>query len=149
MEAPQFDYYRKAEVDAAHAADLALHKEEVDRLDKAYDIRCAEVRNQRARIDALKEAHAADLAKLEHAEKWLGYWKKLGDGVMLENERLQAIAAELGIPAPTDRQGYEGQHTAESIIHSLREAHAADMGTIADLRAELARLKPGVDYRRS
>jgi hypothetical protein len=61
--------------------------------------------------------------------------QQLMDTVRIENERLQAIAAELGLPKPTDRQGYEGQHTAFTIIEALRSAHAR---TEAQLREALA-----------
>jgi hypothetical protein len=54
-------------------------------------------------------------------EQQLDAWRKLGDAVRIENEQLQTLAVEMGLPKPQDKQGYEGEHTAFSIIVALRD----------------------------
>jgi len=88
-----------------------------------------------------ERAEAAERER-DEAQRWLNHWKRLGDGVRIESEQLQAIAAELNLLKPQDRQGYEGAFTAFDIIRALQaqltEAERAQQALRAALDAILA-----------
>ena len=75
----------------------------------------------RGGFEVLEEEAGQPVAEAEADEKSVFYWRKLGDGVKAESAQLQAIAKELELPVPTDRQGFTGPFTAFDIIRPLQQ----------------------------
>jgi hypothetical protein len=73
-------------------------------------------------LDALLSAPVVLGDNIEHLKRTR---HDLMESVRKEQEQLEAIAAELQLPPPIDRQGYEGRHNAFTVIAALRERLSA------------------------
>lgn len=76
-----------------------------------------------------RQQHAEGVQRLkqenEKLTKSLSRWKRLGTAVDIDQQNFQAIATELGLADPEDRQGYTGKHNGFTIIRAMRQQVAA------------------------